>query len=186
MSTQDGDQGYVHLDDDGVDVFVADEQAQVPVDIARAARLARLVMEAEKVRDDAELCMRFVDETTMAELHERFLGTPDPTDVLAFPMDEELAESGRQPDQGGRGPGAPPESSDPPVLVGDVVVCPAVAARNAAEQGRSLQDELDLLVVHGCLHLLEYDHVDDDDAVAMRRREHELLDRFRRVDDVRS
>ncbi|HVM40470.1 MAG TPA: rRNA maturation RNase YbeY, partial [Acidimicrobiia bacterium] len=122
----------------------------------------------------------FVGESTMTDLHERFLGLDGPTDVLAFPMDEELVESGRQPDQGGRGPGSPPEASDAPVLVGDVIVCPLVASRQAAERGQSVHDELDLLVVHGVLHLLEYDHEDDEEAAEMRRREQAMLERFRR------
>jgi len=162
------------------EVFVADEQAAVAVDGTRYAALARHVLDAEKVRAEAELSVMFVDDVTMADLHLRFLGLEGPTDVLAFPMDEEFAESGRQPDQGGRGPGAPPEPSDPPIVVGDVVVCPAVAARQAAERGHDVRDEIDLLVVHGVLHLLEYDHIDvEDEGAAMRRRERELLDSFR-------
>lgn len=160
------------------EVFVADEQSDLAVDTARYAALASHVLDAEKVRREAELSVMFVDDVTIADLHLRFLGIEGPTDVLAFPMDEEFVESGRQPDQGGRGPGAPPEPSDPPVVIGDVVVCPAVAARQAAEHGTSVEQELDLLVVHGVLHLLEYDHVDDDDGVAMRRRERELLESF--------
>lgn len=160
-------------------MFVADEQRAVAVDLERYAHLARLVLAEERVREDAELSVTFVDEETMADLHERFLGLEGPTDVLAFPMDEELIESGRQPDQGGRGPGAPPEPSDAPILVGDVVLCPAVAARQAGEHGHPVEDELDLLVVHGVLHLLDYDHEDDEEALDMRRREQQILERFR-------
>ena len=166
--------------DDGLDVFVADEQRDVSVEVQRYAALAAMVLAEEKVRDDAQLSMIFVDASTIADLHERFLGIPGPTDVLAFPMDEELGETGRQPDQGGRGPGAPPEPTDPPVLVGDIVVCPSVAARQAAERGHSTEAEIELLVVHGVLHLLEYDHNSDDEAAVMRRRERELLELFRR------
>src|SRR5207302_2816263 len=90
---------------DPVEVFVADEQAEVSVDALRWVRLARMVLEEQGVRGDAELSMLFVDEKSMADLNERFLGRDGPTDVLAFPMDDELIESGRQPDQGGRGPG---------------------------------------------------------------------------------
>ncbi|MBI2169037.1 MAG: rRNA maturation RNase YbeY [Actinobacteria bacterium] len=160
------------------DVFVADEQAQVDVDAVRCAALAAHVLDVERVRREAELSLMFVDEETIADLHLRFLGLEGPTDVLAFPMDEELVESGRQPDQGGRGPGAAPEATDAPVVVGDVVVCPTVAERQAHEHGRTLEEEIDLLVVHGVLHLLDYDHVDDEEATTMRRRERELLDGF--------
>jgi probable rRNA maturation factor len=164
-------------------VFGADEQQAVEIDVERWMRLARLVLIDERVierfGDDVEMSLIFVDEPTIAGLNERFLGASGPTDVLAFPMDEEVPPGGRQPDEGGRGPGAPTEPGDPPALLGDVVVCPEVARRQALERGVPADDELALLVVHGVLHLLEYDHVDDEDAVAMRRREQELLLRFR-------
>jgi probable rRNA maturation factor len=162
-----------------VEIFVADEQTAVEVNSITWVRLARLVLEQQKVRDDAELSMLFVDEQAMADLNERFLGRSGPTDVLAFPMDDEVVESGRQPDQGGRGPGAPSEPSDIPVLVGDVVICPVVAERQAPAHGTTFDDEMALLVVHGVLHLLGFDHEDDDEAAAMERRERELLDLFR-------
>lgn len=161
-------------------VFIADEQAEVRVEARRYVALAQLALVAERVRPDAELSLLLVDEATMADLHEQFLGLPDPTDVLAFPMDDELVEPGRQPDQGGRGPGAPPETADAPLLVGDVVVCPEVARRQAVERGATLEEELDLLVVHGILHLLGHDHeAGEEQAAAMRARERDLLDLFR-------
>jgi len=163
------------------DVFVADEQAVVALEPARYAALAAHVLDAERVRPEAEMSLMFVDEETIADLHLRFLGLEGPTDVLAFPMDEELVESGRQPDQGGRGPGAPPEPTDAPVLVGDVVICPSVAQRQAEEHGHALEAEIELLVAHGVLHLLDYDHEDDEDAETMRRREREVLASFREV-----
>ena len=96
--------------------------------------------------------------------------------------DDELPPSGRQPDQGGRGPGTTAEPGDPPTLLGDVVVCPSVAVRQAAERGVSADDELALLVVHGVLHLLDYDHAEHSEGVVMRRREQELLSRFRELE----
>lgn len=167
-----------------VSVFVADEQAAHRVDLGRASRLARWVLVGEKVRGDVELSMIFIDEPTMGDLHERFLGVPGPTDVLAFPMDDEIVEAGRQPDQGGRGPGSPAEPSDPPRLLGDVVVCPTAAARHATEKGVAVDEELELLIVHGVLHLLDYDHDDDDDAAEMRRRERRYLDEFGRSESA--
>src|SRR5581483_4709115 len=127
---------------DPVEVFVADEQAEVAVDALRWVRLARMVLEEQGVRGDAELSMLFVDEKSMADLNERFLGRDGPTDVLAFPMDDELIESGRQPDQGGRGPGSPAEPSDAPILVGDVVICPKVAERQALDHNIPVDDEM--------------------------------------------
>lgn len=166
-----------------VEIFVADEQAEIPIDTMRWSRLARLVLEAErsdkKLWGETELSMIFVDEKSMSDLNERFLGREGPTDVLAFPMDDEVVESGRQPDQGGRGPGAPVEPTDAPVLIGDVVICPTIAKRQAPEHNSSLDEELALLVVHGVLHLLGFDHEEDDEAEAMEQRERELLAEFR-------
>lgn len=164
---------------DPVEVFVADEQSEIEVDAMRWVRLARMVLDEQGVRGDAELSMLFVDEKAMSDLNERFLGREGPTDVLAFPIDDELIESGRQPDQGGRGPGSPAEPSDAPTLVGDVVICPRVAERQAKEHLITLDDEMALLVVHGVLHLLGFDHEESDDAEAMERRERELMAHFR-------
>jgi len=171
---------------DPATVFGVDEQREIAVDVSRWVRLARLVLGDERVDarygTDVEMSLMFVDEQTIAELNERFLAGDGPTDVLAFPLDEEMPPGGRQPDQGGRGPGAPADPGEPPTLLGDVVVCPAVAGRQAAERGIGLDDELALLVVHGVLHLLDYDHADPDDAAVMRRREQELLERFRELE----
>jgi probable rRNA maturation factor len=162
-----------------VDVFVADEQTDFPVDTRRWSRLAEAVLAAEGVQGEAELSVLFVDEQSISDLHKRFLGKDGPTDVLAFPIDEEPAEGGRSPDSGGTGPGyMPPEPSDLPVLLGDVVICPAVAHRNAPEHAGTYEDELALLLVHGILHLMGMDHEEDDEAEAMEARERELLARF--------
>jgi probable rRNA maturation factor len=161
-----------------VDVFVADEQSELPVDSLRWVRLARDVLHEEGVRGDAELSMLFVDETAMADLNQRFLGKQGPTDVLAFPIDEEPVEGGRSPDSGGTGPGFASEPTDLPTLLGDVVICPSVAGRNAPEHAGTYDDEIALLVVHGVLHLLGMDHEDDEEAEAMEQRERELLAKF--------
>jgi len=163
-----------------VQVFGADEQDAVHVDVLRFVRLAQLVLTEERAPTDAELAVIFVDEQAIADLNERFLETAGPTDVLAFPLDDDVSPGGRQPDEGGRGPGSSPEPTDPPTVLGDVVVCPAVAARQATQHGHTVDDELSLLVVHGVLHLLDYDHAEPDQAERMRRRERELLDRFAR------
>ena len=163
-------------------VFGADEQSEVDVDLLRWVRLARFVLSEEKVPEEAELSVIFVDEQAITDLNERFLGATGPTDVLAFPMDEDVALGGRQPDQGGRGPGSPSEPGDPPVVLGDVVVCPRIAERQAREHSQPAGDEIALLVVHGVLHLLNYDHAEERESAAMKRRERELLDRFRLVE----
>jgi probable rRNA maturation factor len=162
-----------------VEVFAADEQDAHPVDTMRWARLARDVLQAEQVMDDAELSLLFVDEKAIGDLNRRFGGGDGPTDVLAFPIDEEAVEAGRFPDSGGSGPGWSP-SPDLPMLLGDVVICPALAHRNALQQGKDTADEIALLVVHGILHLMGMDHQDEREAVLMQGREQELLERFHR------
>ena len=163
-------------------VFGANEQAEVPIDLLHWVRLARFVLGEERVPEEAELSVIFVDEQAITDLNERFLGASGATDVLAFPMDDDVVLGGRQPDQGGRGPGSPSEPGDPPIVLGDVVVCPRVAERQAAEHRHPLDDELALLVVHGVLQLLNYDHADERESAAMKRRERELLDRFRELE----
>lgn len=160
----------------GIEVFAADEQSDEPVDTMRWLMLARGVLEAEAVKGDAELSLVFVDEEAIADLNRRFAGNEGPTDVLSFTFDDEPATTGRHPDNRGNGPNwAPPEAADLPVLLGDVYVCPAVAARNAPDHAGTYEDELALLVVHGILHLMGRDHVLEAEAEAMERREQELL-----------
>ena len=108
-------------------VFCADEQSAIPIDLERWSRLARLVLDDERAPADAEVSLIFVDEVSIADLNERFLGGDGPTDVLAFPIDDDHVPAGRRPDEGGRGPGSSSEPVDPPVVLGDVVLCPAVA-----------------------------------------------------------
>ena len=161
-----------------VEVFAADEQSAQPVDAMGLVHLAKSVLAAQGVKSDSELSMLFVDEDAMAELNKRFLGKDGPTDVLAFPIDDEdVVEGGRSPDSLGPGAGMDSEA-DPPNLLGDVVVCPAVAARNAPNHAGTYDDEMALLVVHGILHILGMDHVDSEEAEAMEQRERELLALF--------
>ena len=159
-----------------VDVYAADEQEERAVDLDRWAGLARAVLEDRRLRGEVEVSLLFVDEPSIAALNEQFLGRKGPTDVLAFPIEDEPLPGGRSPDSGGSGPGTDAEG-EPLTLLGDVVICPAVAARNAADHGVAVDDELALLVVHGLLHLLGMDHETDRDAEAMERLERELLAR---------
>jgi probable rRNA maturation factor len=147
-----------------VDDQVDDAQRRLPVDVARWERLATDVLCAEGVGPDAEVSVLYVDEPAMADLNGRFMGGDGPTDVLAFPIDDEADA------------GTGPEGS--PLLIGDVVICPVVAERNAAGHAGSYDDELALLLVHGLLHLLGHDHALDDDRHRMRSRERDLLARF--------
>lgn len=144
--------------DHGV-VAVFDRQQDMAVDEARLVGLMRRVVAEEQVATPWEAALTFVDPDQMAALNAEHRGIGQPTDVLAFGADD----------------GSAPRGTDEPRLVGDVVICPSVAASNAVAQGNPVDDELALLVVHGTLHLLGYDHIDDADADKMEHREQELL-----------
>jgi probable rRNA maturation factor len=159
MGPPDGEVGEVK-------VFGADEQQAAPVDVERWVALARNVLVAEGVARDAELSLLFVDEDTISGLNRRFMDTDGPTDVLAFPIDDPAGSDGAS------------SSAREPLLLGDVVVCPAVAERQAPEHAGSYDDELALLVVHGVLHVLGHDHAGLEEAATMQARERELLQRF--------
>jgi probable rRNA maturation factor len=166
-------------------VFGVDEQAEVDVDVTRWVTLAQAVLVDRNVPARAELTVLFVDEATMAELNSRHMGATGPTDVLAFPIDDEGLEQGRWPDNGSTGPDRPSLHHDElPVLLGDVVVCPTIAARQAPEHAGSphhtgsVEDEIALLVVHGVLHVLGMDHAVPEETEAMQALERDLLARF--------
>ncbi len=160
-------------------MFVADEQDDHPVDVTRWSRLAEQVLGAMGVGGEAELSVLFVASDVMAGLNERFLDGSGPTDVLSFPIDDDVVELGRWPDPTTTGPDrSSVEPAEAPLLLGDVVICPAVAAANAPGHAGTYDDELALLVVHGVLHVLGMDHADTAEVAAMQRRERELLDRF--------
>jgi probable rRNA maturation factor len=163
MGPPDGEVGEVK-------VFGTDEQHAAPVDVARWVELAQHVLVAEGVAGDAELSLLFVDEPTISRLNRRFMDADGPTDVLAFPIDDPVDEAAVRTDARSMGPA--------PLLLGDVVVCPAVAERQAPEHAGSYDDELALLVVHGVLHVLGHDHAGVTEAATMQARERELLQRF--------
>lgn len=157
-------------------MFVSDEQDAHVVDVGRWQSLALAVLADEGVSGECEMSLLFVDETTMTDLNVRFMSGDGPTDVLSFPIDGEPSASGRWPDSGGPGPDRDEDDVDElPLLLGDVVICPAVAERNAPNHAGSLDDEHALLIVHGILHLLGMDHAADDERIAMQARERELL-----------
>ena len=165
-----------------LDIYAADEQADLPVAVDRWSALARSVLEAEGIVSETEVSLLFVDAPTIASLNERFLHKEGPTDVLSVPIEDEADRSGRSPDEGGTGPGSIEADTGRLLLLGDVVICPAVAARNAVEHGVTVDDELALLVVHGILHLLGMDHQVDEEAERMEQRERHLLARYYRGD----
>ena len=166
-----------------IDIYAADEQTDVRIDLERWVGLCREALVEEGVRGLAEVSLIFTSEATMADLNVQFMGHPGPTDVLSFPIDAEPDPTGRVPDAGGTGPGEPP-MPEIPQLVGDIVICPSVAQRNAAEHECTFDDEIALLVVHGVLHLRGWDHAIDVEAERMEARERELLERHHRASDT--
>jgi probable rRNA maturation factor len=131
-------------DDPNKPLVALSDRQDMAIDAQALVNLAGATLRAEGA-GDVELSVSLVAEEEMADLHRRYLGEPGPTDVLSFPMDDR--DAGR--------------------LLGDVVICPAVAAR----QGSDLAAELRLLLVHGILHLLGYDHQEEDEREAMWRRQ---------------
>ena len=136
-------------------------ESGVVVDEAEIVALARHVLAAMHVHPQAELSVVLVDETAMTQLHVQWMDEPGPTDVLSFPMDELR-------------PGTDAEDS-PPGLLGDVVVCPQVAAGQARTAGHSTQEEMLLLTTHGILHLLGYDHAEPEEEQEMFELQRKLL-----------
>lgn len=157
-----------------IDIYAADEQTALAIDLERWVELCRSALVDEGVRGLAEVSLIFTNEGAMADLNEQFMGKRGPTDVLSFPIDAQPDPSGRVPDAGGTGPGEPP-TPDIPQLVGDIVICPSVAQRNAHEHECPLDDEIALLIVHGVLHLRGWDHEVDEEAEKMEARERTLL-----------
>lgn len=134
------------------------------VDIDTMRRLAAHVMREMKVHPDAELAVLFVDEEAMTKLHIEWMDEPGPTDVLSFPMDELR-------------PGSDDNPSDPGLL-GDVVICPSVAARQAVTAKHSTDTEIRWLLSHGILHLLGFDHAEPEEERAMFALQRQLVDSF--------
>jgi probable rRNA maturation factor len=145
-------------------------ESGVDLDVRRTQQLARFVMDRMRVHPQAELCVTAVDEETIAELNVKWMEKEGPTDVLAFPMDElRPGHVNEEPEEG---------------VLGDLVVCPVVAQQQAEAAGHAVQDELDLLTVHGILHLLGYDHGEPDDHREMFGLQARLLAEWLGRDDT--
>lgn len=130
-----------------------------PLKFPAFAKLAQFVIDELKVSQNFELSIAFISIKEMTELNEKFRNKKGPTDVLSFPID----------------PIEHAETSPEPIALGDIIISPEVAEEQAKKYGNSLQDELNLLVVHGLLHLLGYDHIQDDEAQTMESLEAQLL-----------
>lgn len=148
-----------------MNVTIADERDD-PLPVGSLAELATAVLAGEGLPTDTEVAITLVDPEEMTVLNEQYMGKAGPTDVLAFPLEDLV-------------PGSPPVAapSGPPVALGDVVICPTVVLANTEGDASLFDDEMALMVVHGLLHLLGYDHVDDADAEQMEARERLYLQR---------
>lgn len=146
-----------------MNIFLADEQDE-PLNTDALVELAALVLESEGCSEDTEMTVMFVTDEDIAGYNERFMSREGPTDVLAFPL--EHLHPGEVPSRSVNGP---------PINLGDVIVAPGYVAAQAGENGVSTENELALMVVHGTLHLLGYDHPDDTLAEVMEAREREIL-----------
>lgn len=169
-----------------VTVFGSDEQNEIAVDVARYVELARLTLAREQVMGLCEMSLIFCNEDAISKLNEQYMDAQGPTDVLAFPVDDDIVGAGRNPDNGGRGPGSPSEDPEIPALIGDVYVCPTIAHRQSKEHAQTFDQEIALLVVHGTLHLLHYDHYEPDEREEMQTREQAILTEFFRLHPTQS
>ena len=145
-------------------IEVLNESGQ-ELDVRELAQLSLFVMDVMRVHPQAELCIKAVDEDTISELNQQWMEKEGPTDVLAFPMDELR-------------PGLVNEDPEEGVL-GDLVLCPAIAEKQGEAAGHGKDAEIELLTVHGILHLLGYDHAEPDDHAVMFGLQDDLLAQWR-------
>jgi probable rRNA maturation factor len=136
-------------------------ESAIAVDEAAIQRLASYALDTLHVHPDADLAIVLVDEGAMEQLHVQWMDEPGPTDVLSFPMDELR-------------PGTEDEQT-PAGLLGDIVLCPQVAAAQAETAGHSTLDELRLLTAHGILHLLGFDHAEPEEEKEMFALQRDIL-----------
>lgn len=140
-------------------ISVVSHREPEPLDESAFVRLARFVLEREEAPDGVELSIAIVEIEEMTRLNHSYRGKDAPTDVLSFGCDDPCPVTG-------------PEEL---ITLGDVVIAPAIAEVQARDYGHTVEEELNLLLVHGILHLLGYDHESDDDADVMQARERVLL-----------
>lgn len=145
-------------------VEIANESG-VTLDEADIRSLVLFGMDRMKVHPQADVAVVFVDEPAMEQLHVQWMGEEGPTDVLSFPIDE--LRPGRDGDVSAEG------------ILGDIVVCPSVAAAQAEAAGHSLQNEVQMLTIHGLLHLLGFDHAEPDEEAEMFGLQGDILNSYR-------
>jgi probable rRNA maturation factor len=139
-------------------------ESDISVDEIRVLALATFALDYMHLHPDTDLAIVFVDEPAMEVLHIQWMDEPGPTDVLSFPMDELRPGSEGQ--------------LTPAGLLGDIVVCPQVAAAQAETAGHEMINEILLLTTHGVLHLLGFDHAEPEEEKEMFGLQREILEAF--------
>ena len=150
-----------------MEVLVTIDHGNDAVEEVEVEALCAFAMKEEGKPDDTELSVTFVDNDEMARLNKEFRGLEGPTDVLSFEcdnLDDEFSDV---------------RADDEPYELGDIVIAPDVAVANSDDLGTPVVDEIELLLVHGVLHLCGWDHIDDKEAEKMESREREILDAWR-------
>jgi len=142
-----------------VQISITSHREPEPLELSAFERLSAFVLEREEAPGNSELSIALVEIAEMTQLNGEYRGKEGPTDVLSFECDDLCAVI----------------DPDEPIMLGDVVIAPEIAETQAAEYGHTVEEELNLLLVHGVLHLLGYDHEDDADAEVMQARERALL-----------
>jgi len=142
-------------------VSVTSHREPEPLRLEAFEELALHALRMEAAPEESELSVALVDVEEMTHLNEQYRGIQGPTDVLSFGCDDPCAAV-----------------ADEPITLGDVIIAPEIAATQADELGTTIESELNLLLVHGILHLLGYDHDSDEDASVMQERERVLLDAY--------
>ncbi len=146
-------------------IDIVDESSESWVDPHRIDSLITFVLDRLRLDPDCTVSVACVDEDRMAQLHQQWMDEPGPTDVMSFPMDEMR-------------PG-PVDGPAPKGILGDIVLCPAFAERQAVGAGHAREDEMDLLVTHGMLHLVGFDHAEPEEHRVMFDLQGELLEAWR-------
>jgi len=142
-------------------VIEVNNESDAVIEEIEFAELGAFVLSEMRIADGSELSILFVGERAMEDLHVKWMNEPGPTDVLSFPMDELRPGTEDRPTPAG--------------LLGDVVICPAVAEAQARAAGHSAEEEMLLLATHGILHLLGYDHAAPDEEKEMFELQRTLL-----------
>lgn len=150
-----------------MEIQISNSQKDVPVKVSALKKMARQVLESQAVDPSAELSISLVSKRRIQELNHQFRKIDAPTDVLAFAL--ESVESS-------------PRGAGEPLMLGDVVIAPAVALEQTREYHTALDEEMKLLLIHGILHLLGHDHEEAAEAEKMWAEENRIMSLFRGED----